>query len=173
MLGGGHGWLQGQYGLAADNLISARLTLANATTITVSEGENPELFWAVRGAGHNFGIVTSFEIKVHDRTPENEVWSYESMVFKGDQVEAVYEAANSVLLREEHEQPVELAHLSYFIRSPEVDPNNVSPPSLHTCVATTGADREWDSPSSSSTSFSSHPTASHPPTPNPSTSSDP
>jgi FAD/FMN-containing dehydrogenase len=64
MLGGGHGLLQGHYGLLSDNLISARMVLANGTAVTVSSESNPDLFWAIRGAGHNFGIVTEFEYKI-------------------------------------------------------------------------------------------------------------
>jgi FAD/FMN-containing dehydrogenase len=64
MLGGGHGLLQGHYDLLADNLISARMVLANGTAVTVSSESNPDLFWAIRGAGHNFGIVTEFEYNI-------------------------------------------------------------------------------------------------------------
>lgn len=59
ILGGGHGWLQGRYGLASDNLVSANMVLADGTTTTVSSENNSDLFWAARGAGHNIGIVTS------------------------------------------------------------------------------------------------------------------
>ena len=57
LLGGGHGILQGRYGLIADQLVSARMVLANGSAVTVSADSHPELFWAIRGAGHNFGIV--------------------------------------------------------------------------------------------------------------------
>lgn len=56
-LGSGHGWLQGQYGLMADQVISARLLLPSGKLVTVSENSYPNLFWAIRGAGHNFGLV--------------------------------------------------------------------------------------------------------------------
>ncbi|ESZ94483.1 hypothetical protein SBOR_5131 [Sclerotinia borealis F-4128] len=49
-LGGGHGWLQGQYGLMADQVISARLLLSNGEVVTMSEKSNPDLFWAIMGA---------------------------------------------------------------------------------------------------------------------------
>ncbi|KAF2214235.1 hypothetical protein CERZMDRAFT_6798, partial [Cercospora zeae-maydis SCOH1-5] len=59
-LGGGHSMLQGQHGFAADNLVSACLVLVNSTAITMSRTSHPELSWALRGAGHISGIVTSF-----------------------------------------------------------------------------------------------------------------
>ncbi|KAF7886229.1 hypothetical protein EAF00_010332 [Botryotinia globosa] len=62
-LGDGHGWLQGQYGLMADQVISARLLLPSGELVTVSEKTYPDLFWAIRGAGHNFGLVMGWEYR--------------------------------------------------------------------------------------------------------------
>ena len=123
MLGGGHGWLQGRYGKMADNLISARVVLANGTAITVSEGENADLFWGLKGAGHNVGIVTSFQYKIHDRTPENENWAMDMMVFTQENLETVFQVANGML---GHNVPVELPHLSMWVFMPNVDPIKVS-----------------------------------------------
>src|SRR3954465_15030769 len=63
-LGGGLGWLMGKYGLALDNLQSAELVTANGRVLRASAEENPDLFWAVRGGGGNFGVVTSFEYRL-------------------------------------------------------------------------------------------------------------
>ncbi|MGH8262310.1 MAG: FAD-binding oxidoreductase [Steroidobacteraceae bacterium] len=64
-LGGGYGWLARRYGLACDNLVSVDLISADAKFHRVSAAENPDLFWAVRGGGGNFGVVTSFEFRLH------------------------------------------------------------------------------------------------------------
>jgi hypothetical protein len=64
-LGGGYGRLSRQFGLACDNLISADLITADGKHLRVSATDNPDLFWALRGGGGNFGVVTSFEYQLH------------------------------------------------------------------------------------------------------------
>lgn len=69
-LGGGFGWLTRKYGMTIDNLISANIVTADGKQLIVSENDNPDLFWAIRGGGGNFGIVTQFEFKLHPVGPE-------------------------------------------------------------------------------------------------------
>ena len=68
-LGGGLGWLMGKYGLALDNLRSVELVTAQGKVVRTSREHEPELFWALRGGGGNFGIATSFEYQLHPVGP--------------------------------------------------------------------------------------------------------
>jgi FAD/FMN-containing dehydrogenase len=67
-LGGGQSWLASKYGFAIDNLLSVDIVTADGELMKASVTENEDLFWAVRGAGHNFGVVTSFEYRLHPVT---------------------------------------------------------------------------------------------------------
>ena len=69
-LSGGIGWLRSRYGLCIDNMLSVEVVSADGKLISASETENSDLFWALRGGGGNFGVVTGFEFKLHEIGPE-------------------------------------------------------------------------------------------------------
>src|SRR6266516_2399849 len=111
-LGGGLGWLMGKYGLALDNLRSVELVTAKGEALRTSEDEHPDLFWAVRGGGGNFGVATSFEYELHPVGP----------MITGGLVAHPFERARDVLrfFRDTTASlPDELTLVAGFIYSPE------------------------------------------------------
>jgi FAD/FMN-containing dehydrogenase len=68
-LGGGLGWIMRKHGLSCDNVMSADVVTADGRLLVVNKDENSDLYWAIRGGGGNFGVVTSFEFKLHELEP--------------------------------------------------------------------------------------------------------
>jgi FAD/FMN-containing dehydrogenase len=93
-LGGGYGWLTPQYGMVIDNLLSVEFVLADGSIATSSQTENPDLFWAAKGAGAGFGVATSFTYQAHEQP--NDVWGG-MLLFPPPALESVIESANHVL----------------------------------------------------------------------------
>ncbi|KAF2792188.1 FAD binding domain-containing protein [Melanomma pulvis-pyrius CBS 109.77] len=92
-LGGGHGRYEGLYGLASDNFIKLNTVLANGSTFQVSKTKHADLFWGMQGAGHQYGIVTSAEVKVYPR--EVDTWHYHNYYWSGDKLETLFERLNA------------------------------------------------------------------------------
>ena len=93
-LGGGYGWLSGRYGLVIDNLLAVQMVLADGSTVTASDAENPDLFWAVRGAGQAFGVATEFTYRAYEQ--RNPVWAG-LLMFLPSKLDEFVEAANQIV----------------------------------------------------------------------------
>lgn len=96
ILGGGHGYLTAKYGLTIDILISAEIVTADGSIREVSNEQNQDLFWAIRGAGAQFGVVTHFTSRVF---PQGLVWSG-LLTYDAAKIPEVVEAANEFLSRD-------------------------------------------------------------------------
>jgi hypothetical protein len=94
VLHGGYGFLTSQHGLGMDNMLGVEVVLADGSIVRASDNENQDLFWAMKGAGGCFGIVTEFMLKGHAQT--NEVWTGK-MVFPRTVLKTLTEVANRVL----------------------------------------------------------------------------
>lgn len=99
------------------------IVFANGTLATIDSGS--DVWWAMKGAGHNFGIVTSVTSTIYD--VEYQDWAFESMSFKGELVEELYDAVNQHLLKN-GTQPVDMINWSYWTNAADLDANNVSLP---------------------------------------------
>ena len=123
-LGGGFGRYEGYFGLILDNIIEMDVVLADGSFITVSESSHPDLYWGMRGAGHNLGIVTRFRIKIYDIPYPS--WHTTSLVFTNDKLEAVFQelnafAGNSI-------QPKEAIFYSLYALNPAISATDVGTP---------------------------------------------
>jgi hypothetical protein len=98
-LGGGHGFLQGYYGLLSDQILSLDVVLADGARITVSPTQHPDLYWGMRGAGHNFGVVTSMQYRVYDVPEGKQTWSWEAFTLPvtPENIRRVYDIAADTL----------------------------------------------------------------------------
>ncbi len=120
-LGGGSGYLSRRFGMTIDNVLSVDIVTAEGNLVKANESENEDLFWAVRGGGGNFGIVTAFKFKLHEVGPE--VLSFQAYF--------PYEDSGLVLqfYREfMRKAPDELSCYAFFLKVPPVEP---FPPEYH------------------------------------------
>lgn len=89
-LGGGHSRYEGLYGMVMDNIIHYNVVLANGTELGVNATSHPDLLWALKGAGHNFAIVTSFVKEIYP----GENWYLHTYTWTQDKLETVFEELN-------------------------------------------------------------------------------
>jgi FAD/FMN-containing dehydrogenase len=113
-LSGGMGWLRRRYGLSCDNLASVQIVVADGNLLTASESENEDLFWAIRGGGGNFGVVTSFEYRLHRVGPEV---FFCFVLYPADRAREVLQSCERYLL----EAREEVAPVGVFGRVPEAE----------------------------------------------------
>ncbi|OAG01217.1 FAD-binding domain-containing protein [Paraphaeosphaeria sporulosa] len=118
-LGGGHGLLQARHGLVSDQFVSLNMVMADGSLKTIDHAS--DLWFAVRGAGHNFGIVTSITSKIYNVQFPN--WAFRNFTFTGDKLEALYSNINEHFLKDD-EQPVDLFHYSVILKNAAIDANN-------------------------------------------------
>lgn len=115
MLAGGHGYLKGLYWLLADQVVEARIVLADGGWVTASPDEHRDVFWALRSAGHNFGIGTSLRFKEYERFKRSSEFQ---TTFSGDDLEEVFNLSNDYV--KEGNYPAELVVWHKFIRIPDI-----------------------------------------------------
>jgi FAD/FMN-containing dehydrogenase len=123
-LGGGYGWLSRLHGLACDSLICADLVTADATLRRLSATENQDLFWAVRGGGGNFGVVTYFNFRLHAAGPQVLAGS---LTYAPAQLRAVLEQYAALAARAPHGLALDLAV--------DADDRGMRTPSIICCFA--------------------------------------
>ena len=115
-LGGGLGWMMRQHGLACDNVLSAEIVTADGQVRRVSATENPDLFWGIRGGGGNFGVVTTFEFRLH---PMSTLYAG-MLVFPGSQAPEVLRRYRDLAMS----APDELTLFTGLMTSPDGQPIN-------------------------------------------------
>jgi FAD/FMN-containing dehydrogenase len=115
-LGGGSGWLERKHGLACDNLVAAELVTADGRLVRASAVENPDLLWALRGGGGNFGVVTALELRLHPVGPE--VYGG-LLMYPADRGSELMQRWRDVM----RDAPEELSLAFAYIRAPADDPD--------------------------------------------------
>ncbi|CAN8106525.1 unnamed protein product [Discula destructiva] len=127
-LGGGHSAYEGLYGMVMDGAVHYNIVLANGTEIGVNETSHSDLLWALKGAGHNFAIITSVVKKIYPK--EIDTWHYHTYTWTQDKLETVFELLNQF-------------HKSYNGTTPPKMGVNYGSIKMNTSYSTTEAVLEW------------------------------
>lgn len=120
-LGGGYGWLRRKHGLACDNVVEAQVVCADGVVRTASADINPDLYWAIRGGGGNFGVVTSFTFKLHPLGPDV---AFAATMYPLEEMDSILRGWRSYIA----EAPDEVSSIAVAITFP-ADPE--MPPETH------------------------------------------
>ena len=120
-LGGGEGWVRRKYGLSCDNLISAQIVTAEGELVTASADEHPELYWAIRGGGGNFGVATSLTFQLHPHGPIN---AFAGVFYPAEQAPQVWRGVRDFAKTAPDE-------LTLLIGSTTLPPSEHTPPEIH------------------------------------------
>ena len=134
MLGGGYGNLLGRQGFAVDTVLSMRVVLADGTAHDVTKNKNPDLFWALRGAGPNLGVVTSATVQAIPTDQQDMVAWMGSLVYSPDKLEALVEAIEAL-----HLSP-DMVIFLYMLPDPTGSPSIIAAPVLLQGTAEEGRD---------------------------------
>jgi FAD/FMN-containing dehydrogenase len=114
-LSGGIGWLRRKHGLSVDNLLSVELVTADGRVLTASEAEHADLFWAVRGGGGSFGVVTAFEYRLHPVGPDV---MFAFVLYPGERAREVLRFVDEYT----RAAPDEVSPVAFLGRVPHADP---------------------------------------------------
>jgi FAD/FMN-containing dehydrogenase len=120
-LGGGEGWVRRKYGLSCDNLLAAQIVTADGKLLMASPDSNPDLYWAVRGGGGNFGIATSMTFKLHPHGPIN---AFAGVFYPVDQAAQVWRGARDFAKRAPDE-------ITMLIGCTTLPASEHTPPEIH------------------------------------------
>ncbi|KAM0305231.1 hypothetical protein HYE67_008855 [Fusarium culmorum] len=138
-LHGGYGVLSGLHGLAIDNMIACQVVLADGSIVTASASENPDLFWALRGAGSSFGVVTQFTSKAH---PQGDIWGG-MVLFSPDKLPAIIDFTNTWGATNDGRQ---ILLVAFGHAPPGPDPNAPRPPVVVVRMAQVGDNPSEEGP---------------------------
>ena len=93
-LGRGFGRYQGFFGLVLDNIVEMNVVLADGSLVKVSDSSHADLYWGMRGAGHNFGIVTKFKYRIYDNPAPN--WTIATLILTQEKLEEFFTRINKL-----------------------------------------------------------------------------
>lgn len=93
-LGGGFGRYQGFFGLVLDNIVEMNVVLADGSLVKVSDSSHADLYWGMRGAGHNFGIVTKFKYRIYDNPAPS--WTIVTLILTQENLEEFFTRINKL-----------------------------------------------------------------------------